>query len=173
MTIKTAILLLSIGYTAVAIAAPDEAAQSTVYKDASLPELVNEMLRFQEEKKQLGEALCSKIVDVLPKGAQSYGEFDWQAVFAVDFIAANAIDSDKKQHAAVQLLVHPTNDEIRLKTFSKDCHGYPAKRFKDKWVWVLVGRTEIRLSVMNKEMQSDATLDAIIESFDLEKIEKL
>ena len=172
--IRATLTLLAIGFTATLAAAPDKASvQASSYDEASLAELVTDMVELQGEEDRLGKALTAKITEVLPDGPQSYGEFDWRTVFTVDYIAANAMDADKRQHAAVQLLVHPSTDDKFRKRYSEECHGYPAKRYNDKWIWVLVGRMEIRLSVMDKSMQSDATLDAIIGSFDLKKIETL
>jgi|GEM_PF-1844535 len=169
-TIKATLTLIAIGFATTAAAAADKTpAQASSYEGATLAELVTDMVKFRAEKERLGTVLTARITEVLPDGLQSYGEFDWRTVFTVDYIAANAMDSKNRQHAAVQLHFHVTD----RKKYSDECHGYPAKRFKDKWVRVQVGRTEIWLSVLDKELQSDATLDAIIGSFDLKRIEAL
>lgn len=172
--IKICLALLTLTFTASVLAAPDKAPEKpSSYEGASLAELIAEMEQMQAEKKLLGAALTAKFSEVVPKGPQSYGEFDWRTVYLVDFIATNAMGPKSRQHAAIQIHVHPTVDEAFRKHYPEECHGYPAKRLNDKWVWVLVGRVELRLSIMDKEMQSNATLDSIIESFDLKTIETL
>jgi len=62
------------------------------------------------------------------------------------------------------------------KTVSDKIEKYPAKIYKDKWVWVLVNnRMEVRLIADDKakEFQSSEELTKFIKEFDLEGMEKV
>ena len=68
---------------------------------------------------------------------------------------------------------HLEMPEEKLKGSDKKCLGMPAKRFQDKWVWVLINRVEIRFGLSEKSLESDRTLDLIVKSFNLETIKRL
>ena len=123
--------------------------------------------------KVVREAIQKNVEQCLPKGKQSYGEFEWSGHYGGNFISLNAKDKQNKARVWVQVFYHLDMSEQELKHFSKACLGMPAKRFKDKWVWVLVGKVELRFGLHDKELESDKILDEIVGSFDLEALKRL
>lgn len=138
---------------------------------------LGDVMRTMGELDQRQKALKKPVEDgwmkILPSGKQSYGDLTWDCHYGSGFISVFARDAERDQKIWAQIFYYPNMTEQERKSFSKDCLGYPAKRFEDKWVWVLVGRTEIRLGLNDESLESDETLDAIVKSFDLEAIKKL
>ncbi len=160
-------------------------------QDRSLSELLVENAKLQQEIDRLHKEFLEKtkpqrdrlaalkkpveeqFKKFLPSGKQTYGDFTWTCNANGSFISLSAQDENKKQYIWAHVFYHPNMPEEERKRFNKTCLGLPAKRFPDKWVWVLVGRVEIRFGLNDSTLESDATLDAIVKSFDLEAIKKL
>lgn len=125
-----------------------------------------------EQITELNKTITEEFQKYLPKGEQSYGNFDWTCS-SHSWIQVYA-KKDGKQKVWVQVFYRPEMTPEKQKQYgSKECHGYPAKRYKDKWVWIQCGKVEMRLGLSDTSLESDATLDAIMGSFDLDGISKL
>ena len=136
-------------------------------------ELSRVIADLNTRNRAISTAIEAKFQPALPTGKQSYGEFTWTCRYVGKYLRVTAKDDANKQHAWAHVYYYPEMPERRRQQFKKTCLDLSAMRFENKWVWVLVGRTEIRLSVTDKALESDATLDAIVKSFNLEKIGKL
>ena len=147
---------------------------TAVMPDESVTGLLQKIHDLTERQKTFQEQLETKIRAVLlPTGKQSYGDFTWKCSSGGGFTSITAYDAEKHQHIWIQLEYHATMTPQELKAFHATCLGYPAKRFPNKWVWVLVGRTELRFGLCDTSLESDATLDAIVKSFNLEALKTL
>lgn len=138
-----------------------------------LGDIMRKMAELDQRQKALKKPLEEGWAKVFPSGKQSYGDFAWSCHYGSGFVSVFAKDPEGDQKIWAQIFYYANMTEQERKSFNKDCLGYPAKRFEDKWVWVLVGRTEIRFGLNDESLESDATLDAIVKSFDLEAIKKL
>lgn len=137
-----------------------------------LGKLIKERTEIKEREVKVEKLIEEKVKVLFPEGKQSYGDLKWSC--KVDhFIILSAKDVDNKEKISVVIVYHPKMTEQEKKSFNNTCLGLPAIRFPDKWVWVLVGRTELRFGVNDKSLQSDEKLDAIVKSFDLDQIKKL
>ncbi len=136
--------------------------------------LMQQMAGLSERQKALQSLMEKRIRDVLPTDKQSYGDFTWNctpdSTVSGVYINIAAYDAEKKQHIWAQVHYYANMTPQELGSFTKTCQGFPAKRFPDKWVWVLVGRTEIRFGLSDTSLESDAKLDAIVKSFNLDAI---
>ncbi len=139
----------------------------------ALGEQLRELSALSDRVQALQKQVREGFTELLPKGRQSYGEFEWSCFAGGSFITVAARDGEGRQHIWVQVFYLPeVSDELR-NSFTKRCAGYPAKRMKDKWVWVLVNRVELRFGLNDPALEDDATLEAIVKSFDLDTISKL
>lgn len=121
----------------------------------------------------IGKTIEEKFQAFIPSGKQSYGDFTWTCRYLGTYILVTAADEAKKQKAWAQVYYYPEGVDKRLPQFKKTSLDLPAMRVENKWVWVLVGRVEIRLSAVDQALESDATLDAIMKSFNLDEIKRL
>ncbi len=125
-----------------------------------------------KEVRKLQEEIAKSFQKFLPSGEQSYGNFDWSCGSA-SWISVTAKKSGQ-QKIWIQVFHRPEMTEEKQKEYGNEkCQGFPAKRFKDKWVWIQCGKMEMRMGLHDKSLESDETLDAIFGSFDLEGISKL
>ena len=191
-------LLLVVGVCVSGVSAEENIASLLVQKDVlekeieavnkeyqpKLEPLQNQLRELQKEirektQKQTAEMnelelkIAAEFKKLLPTGKQSYGDFTWDC-HAGSWISVNAKNKDGKQTVWAQVFYRPEMTKEEQKAYSKNtCCGYPAKRYADKWVWIQCGKTEIRFGLSDKSLESDAILDAIVGSFDLDAISQL
>lgn len=136
-------------------------------------DLRDQVRALQKERNQLRKRLAEEFQRLLPSGRQRYGTFTWDSRHQGAFISITAADDKGKERIAGQIVYRGDLSEQDRKQFNTTCLGMPARRSKDRWVWVLVGRTEIRIFPAGGGLQTDKTLDAIVRSFDLDAIRAL
>ena len=144
----------------------------TVASAEDLGSLLKEMEALKKRQEVISNQAKEQFEALLPKGSQSYGDFKWTCTMG-GFISVSASDASGKQKVWAQVFYYPELSDAVKNGFTAKCAGFPAKRMKDKWAWVLVGRTEIRFGLSDPALESDATIEAIVKSFDLEKIKAL
>ncbi len=141
---------------------------------AALSKEIREKSAVHDKKlRELKNDIEKEFAKLLPAGPQSYGDFTWSCSSG-SWINVTAKDKAGKRMLWIQVFYRPDMTEEEQKNYgSKQCCGLPAKRFKNKWVWVQAGRIEMRFGTSSPTVQNDATLDAIVKSFNLDAIKKL
>lgn len=142
------------------------------YAEPSLAHLIREKETMNLRQKEIAPLIDEGFKKIMPKGKQSYGTFEWTCSSKGSVISLKAKDENNKQHIWAQVFYYPNLTDDDRRKFSKECVGYPAKRYENKWAWVLVGKTEIRMVLSDKALESDKIIDSIVKSFDLDAISK-
>lgn len=136
-------------------------------------EIKEKTQKDSDRKREIDKQIPKEFEKFLPTGKQSYGDFKWKCSGS-SFLILRAEDSSGKQMIWAHAFYKPDMTPEKQKEYgNKECCGLSAKRFTDKWVWVQVGKVEIRFGLSDSSLESDATLDAIVASLDLEGIKAL
>ena len=135
--------------------------------------LSDEISDLRQQKSAVRRRIAETFERYLPSGRQRYGTFKWSARHQGLFISIEAEDGRGQKQIAGQILYHTDLDEKYKAKYGGTCLGMPARRSRDRWVWVLVGNTEIRIFPAKESLQTDKAMDGIIRSFDLTNLRKL
>lgn len=138
---------------------------------SALRKEIREKTKTQQDRSQkLNKQITEAFKKLLPSGKQSYGEFAWDCRGG-PWLNVTAKNKAGKQMVWIQVFYRPDMTPEKQKKYgSKTCCGLPAKRFKNKWVWVQAGKIEMRFGLSDPSLESDAILDAIVGSFKLDAI---
>ncbi|NOZ21696.1 MAG: hypothetical protein GXP25_11500 [Planctomycetes bacterium] len=136
---------------------------------------LNEQVRdLNKQISALSEQVDALFKAYLPSTTGAYAKYEWDCHYGAGFIALNLKDKDTKQQVAwVHVMFYPKMSEAERGGFQKTCNGFPAKRFANRWVWVLVGRIELRVCATLDSFKSDKALDDLVKAFDLKGLKKL
>lgn len=89
------------------------------------------------------------------------------------FLVVAAHEADGHEGFYAQILVRTALPDTTKEGFDEVCRGYPAKRVTNRWVWVLVGHVELRISARAARFRHDSALDGIVSAFNLKALAQL
>ncbi len=108
-----------------------------------------------------------------------FTNLEYASISTYDWLQANVQKEDTRERVLwFQVFDQVENQSIveGYKSSRDSVAGYPAKIFKDKWIWLLVNnRIEIRLLAEDtvKDFQDTEKLKEFIKAFDLNGMEKI
>ena len=138
-----------------------------------LRDVLKEYADLQAKMEKLEPELSRRFERFLPGKDSAYGTYTWDCRFGGGFFVVQMLDEEEMQLVWVHGFYRPDLTKPERESFDTTCHGLPAKRFKDRWCWVLVGNIELRVCAGDPKFESDQALDAVIGAFDLEGLKKL
>ncbi len=102
------------------------------------------------------------------------GDFEWRLLRGAGFLSIHAQDPASGRNLLwIQVIVHEEMTKEYAQSYRESCNGLPAMRTEDRWVWVLMGRVELRVSARAAVYRSDKELDAFVGGFNREVLQSL
>jgi hypothetical protein len=126
--------------------------------------------------KNLGKEIPKRLLkNYLPSGKQAYGEYTWSCNTSDMAFMFSAKDKNDKICFYGEIYYHPENYPLEesKETYTLLCNGFKARRSKDKLVVVLINKIKLKVFAVESSLKSDAKIDEIVKSFNIEGLKKL